>query len=91
MWANNQSFYVMGREMKGSWKLSAHPPGEKGPDVAFFYGFQQAWLDAIPEGMIPPDGPRIEPYYPQEIGPGVRRFATIRTRFCASARPGDQP
>jgi hypothetical protein len=69
----------MAREMKSSWKLSAHPPSEKGPNTAFFYGFQHAWLDANPGGMIPPDGPRIEPYRPQEIGPGVRRFATIRT------------
>jgi hypothetical protein len=28
--------------------------------MAFFYGFQQAWLEANPVGMIPPNGPRIE-------------------------------
>jgi hypothetical protein len=79
LWANNDSYYVVGREMRGSMKLSVHPPGEKGPDRAFFYGFQRGWLEENPVGMMPPDHPPLMRYYPAERGPGVTRFATIRT------------
>lgn len=79
IWANNDSFYVLGREMRGSMKLSVHPPSDKGPDRAFFYGFQQSWLDENPDGMVPANHPPLMRYYPTERGPGVTRFATIRT------------
>jgi hypothetical protein len=60
--------------MKGTHKVSVHPPSDKGPDVAFFHGTEAAHR----ENMEDPTGPRIEQYYPRELGPGVRRVATIR-------------
>ena len=60
-------------------KLSVHPPGDKGPDRAFFYGFQRGWLNENPDGMMPADHPPLMRYYPAERGPGVTRFATIRS------------
>lgn len=74
------SFYVISRHLKGSLKVSVHPPGPLGSDRAFFYGADGNWVARNPDGMVPPDGPRIEQYYPRPIGPGVCRVATIRIR-----------
>lgn len=79
LWANNDSFYVLGREFRTSMKLSVHPPSDKGPDLAFFYGFQKNWLDKNPEGMVPADHAPLMRYYPTARAPGVTRFATLRT------------
>jgi hypothetical protein len=85
LWSNNDSLYVLAREMQGSWKVGLHPPNKKGTTLAFWYGFQKAWLDQNPDGMEPPDHRRLEQYWPRERGPGVRRMATIRTHADALA------
>jgi hypothetical protein len=60
--------------MKGTHKVSVHPPSDKGPDVAFFHGTEAAHR----ENMEDPAAPRIQRYCPRELGPGVRRVATLR-------------
>ena len=72
--SSNNSFYISCRIMKGVHKVSVHPPSEKGPEVAFYHGTEAAHR----ENMEDPTGPRIERYHPRELGPGVRRVATIR-------------
>jgi hypothetical protein len=71
---SNNSFYISCRIMKGTHKVSVHPPGENGKDVAFFHGTEEAHRGNMEE----PERPRIERYYPRELGPGVRRVATVR-------------
>jgi hypothetical protein len=77
--SSNDSFYLSCRTLKGTHKVSVHPPSEKGPDVAFFHGVEEPHR----ENLEDPTTPRIERYYPRELGPGVRRVATIRV--CAAS------
>lgn len=78
VFTGGDDIYVKVRSMQGAFKISVHPPGPKGPDVAYFYGFEESWLKNHPEGMEPAGTPRIEQYQPKELGPGVRRILSIR-------------
>jgi hypothetical protein len=60
--------------MKGTHKVSVHPPNDKFPEIGFLHGTEEAHR----ENMEDPTGKRVEQYFPRELGKGVRRVATIR-------------
>jgi hypothetical protein len=78
VFTRRNDIYIKVRSIQGAFKVSVHPPGPKGPTVAYFYGCDASWLWNHPEGMEPARAPRIEQYYPKELGSGVRRILTIR-------------
>ena len=84
-WSSNGSFYVSCRMMKGTHKISVHPPNDKFREVGFLHGVEEAHR----QNMEDPTQKRVEPYFPREIGPGVRRVATIRA-YAASLQMTDR-